>query len=244
MLGGAVGHLDVLALGHEQRQLGAFALVGMGAVFAGVIRAPITSVLIIFEMTGGYGLVLPLMIANSTAYMLARRLRPVPIYEALLAQDGVHLPHGPVPPAGGRTEGVEKAAQLSPHFGAESLLMPAEMVAPSEPLPALLERRKSAGARAFVLRDGDGQLAAILPTHLDEYARDTALERLLIAADMARPAQGLMNTAGLAELVRAMPSGGSEAAAVFNPGGALMGVVTRAAVAEALLEWHARARKL
>jgi CIC family chloride channel protein len=91
MLGGVVGHLDVFALGHDRGQLGAFALVGMGAVFAGVIRAPITSVLIIFEMTGGYGLVLPLMLANTTSYVLARRLRSVPIYEALLLQDGIAL---------------------------------------------------------------------------------------------------------------------------------------------------------
>ena len=65
----------------------------MGAVFAGIIRAPITSVLIIFEMTGSYGLILPLMISNMTAYALARRFRPIPIYEVLLEQDDIHLPH-------------------------------------------------------------------------------------------------------------------------------------------------------
>ncbi len=96
MLGGAVGYLDVSLLQHEPQQLGAFALVGMGAVFAGVIRAPITSVLIIFEMTGGYGLVLPLMLANMTSYVIARRLRATPIYEALLEQDGVSLPRAAV----------------------------------------------------------------------------------------------------------------------------------------------------
>jgi CIC family chloride channel protein len=50
-------------------------------------------VLIIFEMTGGYGLVLPLMIANMSAFALARHWRRTPIYEALLAQDGIFLPH-------------------------------------------------------------------------------------------------------------------------------------------------------
>ena len=90
--GGAIGHVDVQLFNHDTADVGAFALVGMGAVFAGVIRAPITSVLIIFEMTGGYGLVLPLMLANMTSFVIARRLRPVPIYEALLAQDGVVLP--------------------------------------------------------------------------------------------------------------------------------------------------------
>jgi CIC family chloride channel protein len=69
----------------------------MGAVFAGIVRAPMTSILIVFEMTGGYGLVLPLMIANMTAFALARYWRETPIYEALLAQDGIELPHGTRP---------------------------------------------------------------------------------------------------------------------------------------------------
>jgi CIC family chloride channel protein len=63
----------------------------MGAVFAGVVRAPMTSILIIFEMTSGYGLVLPMMIANMSAYGLARYWRRTPIYEALLEQDGIVL---------------------------------------------------------------------------------------------------------------------------------------------------------
>jgi CIC family chloride channel protein len=94
MLGGTVGYVDVRVFHHPADVIGAFALVGMGAVFAGIIRAPMTSVLIIFEMTGSYGLILPLMIANMSAYALARHWRQVPIYEALLLQDGVVLPHG------------------------------------------------------------------------------------------------------------------------------------------------------
>lgn len=92
MLGGVFGFLDVNLLNHSNSEIGAFALVGMGAVFAGIIRAPITSVLIIFELTGSYGLILPLMIANMTSYGLARRFRPTQIYEALLQQDGIFLP--------------------------------------------------------------------------------------------------------------------------------------------------------
>jgi len=94
MLGGSVGYLDVTIFHHSTDAIGAFALVGMGAVFAGIIRAPMTSVLIVFEMTGSYGLVLPLMIANMTAFALARYWRETSIYTALLAQDGIHLPHG------------------------------------------------------------------------------------------------------------------------------------------------------
>lgn len=93
MVGGVFGHVDHLVLRHAPVDYGSFALVGMGAFFAAVIRAPITSVLIIFEMTRGYGLILPLMIANSVAYVLARGWQPVPIYEALLEQDGIEVPH-------------------------------------------------------------------------------------------------------------------------------------------------------
>jgi CIC family chloride channel protein len=93
MLGGAFGYIDRVVLQHSSSDVGAFALVGMGAAFAGIVRAPITSVLIIFEMTGSYGLILPLMISNTTAFALARHFRPTPIYEALLHQDGIYLPH-------------------------------------------------------------------------------------------------------------------------------------------------------
>jgi chloride channel protein, CIC family len=98
MLGGSVGYLDVTVFHHSTDAIGAFAIVGMGAVFAGIVRAPMTSVLIVFEMTGGYGLVLPLMIANMSAFALARHWRPLAVYDALLAQDGVQLPHGTIPP--------------------------------------------------------------------------------------------------------------------------------------------------
>ena len=93
MLGGAIGFLDVAVFHHASGTLGAFALVGMGAVFAGIVRAPMTSVLIIFEMTGSYELILPLMVSNMIAYTLARHWRRTPVYEALLLQDGIILPH-------------------------------------------------------------------------------------------------------------------------------------------------------
>lgn len=96
MLGGTVGYCDVLVFHHSPDTIGAFAVVGMGAVFAGIVRAPMTSVLIIFEMTRGYGLVLPLMIANMSAFALARHWRKTSVYDALLEQDGIYLHPEPV----------------------------------------------------------------------------------------------------------------------------------------------------
>jgi CIC family chloride channel protein len=71
---------------------GAYALVGMGALFAGIIRAPMTSVFMIFELTQDYEILVPLMVANLLAFLISKRFQPKPVYHALLEQDGVHLP--------------------------------------------------------------------------------------------------------------------------------------------------------
>lgn len=152
MLGGLVGGLDVAVLGHEaSEEMAAFALVGMGAVFAGVVRAPITSVLIIFEMTGGYELVLPLMIANSVSYVIARRLRPVPIYEALLAQDGITLPHGHA--ARGPMMQIDVASAMT----RELVTLPADML-----LPEAEKIAREHGHATYPVLAPDGRFVGLL----------------------------------------------------------------------------------
>lgn len=71
---------------------GAYALVGMGAFFVTVIRAPFTSILMVFELTRDYNIILPLMIANIVAYTLSAKLGKESIYERISEQDGIHLP--------------------------------------------------------------------------------------------------------------------------------------------------------
>jgi CIC family chloride channel protein len=92
MLGAAVGRLAHIALPAITADAGAYALVGMGAAFAGIIRTPLTSVIMIFEVTRDYTIIVPLMIANLTAFYISQRLQREPIYEALARQDGLHLP--------------------------------------------------------------------------------------------------------------------------------------------------------
>jgi len=92
MLGGATGTIAHRLLPAYTASAGAYALVGMGAVFAGVVRAPMTSVLMIFEMTQDYAIIVPLMIANLVSLFISSRLQRQPIYEALAVQDGIHLP--------------------------------------------------------------------------------------------------------------------------------------------------------
>lgn len=91
MLGGLLGALMVQFFQLDTSVAAACALLGTGAFFAAVIRCPLTSVLIIFEMTHNYTLILPLMIGNFLAYMISVKLRRIPIYDALLLQDGISL---------------------------------------------------------------------------------------------------------------------------------------------------------
>ena len=93
MLGGTVGTAAHHLFPMYTATPGAYALVGMGAVFAGVVRAPMTSVLMIFEMTQDYAVIVPLMIANLVSLFIAGQLQHEPIYEALASQDGIHLPN-------------------------------------------------------------------------------------------------------------------------------------------------------
>src|SRR5271156_996149 len=92
MAGGAVGVLMHRFSPFPPGDPGAYALVGMGTLFAGIIRAPMTSVFMIFELTQDYQVLVPLMVANMISYLISQRYQPVPLYHALLAQDGVHLP--------------------------------------------------------------------------------------------------------------------------------------------------------
>ncbi len=178
MLGGAFGALDQRLFGHGAEALGAFALVGMGATFCGTIRAPMTSVLIIVELTAGYGLILPLMIANMSAYALARYLRPTPIYEALLEQDGVHLSSRP------SAQALEQI-QLSglPMIGADRA-----RVCASGRAADLLQAALPSGQRVFPVVDaGERVVGLITSDDLSVIEGDPALCRLITASDIMRP---------------------------------------------------------
>lgn len=94
MLGGAVGAVAERVFPGASAGPGAYALVGMGTAFAGIVRTPLTSVIMIFETTRDYTIIVPLMISNMIAFWISQRLQREPIYEALARQDGIHLPTG------------------------------------------------------------------------------------------------------------------------------------------------------
>src|SRR5436189_2285244 len=104
MAGGTVGLVVRHFAPFPTAEPGAYALVGMGTLFAGIIRAPMTSVFMIFEITQDYQILVPLMAANLLIFTISKRNQPVLVYHALLHQDRVHLPApGAAATASGKT---------------------------------------------------------------------------------------------------------------------------------------------
>ncbi len=77
---------------HLTGSIGSYALVGMGVLFAAFLRAPLTSVFMVLEVSGNYSIILPVILANTIAYLLSRALQPVPVFEIFTHQDGLDLP--------------------------------------------------------------------------------------------------------------------------------------------------------
>jgi chloride channel protein, CIC family len=92
MLGAAVGGAQHVLLPHLTGSPGTYALVGMGVLFAGFLRAPMTSVFMVLEVSGNYSIIVPVIIANTFAYVIARGLQPIAIFDLLTRQDGLDLP--------------------------------------------------------------------------------------------------------------------------------------------------------
>jgi len=92
MLGAAVGSFEHHFFPHLTGSTASYALVGMGVLFAAFLRAPLTSVFMVLEVSQNYSIILPVILANTLAYLISRALQPVPILEIFTHQDGLDLP--------------------------------------------------------------------------------------------------------------------------------------------------------
>ena len=162
MLGGTVGTLAHRLLPAYTATPGAYALVGMGAVFAGIVRAPMTSVLMIFEMTQDYEVIVPLMIANLVSLFIASRLQHEPIYEALAVQDGIHLPTAETRQRHGRHQVMRVMKAASQLLSAEISVREA------------LERFRSSEFRTCLVTDRRGVIGVINLARLERALAEDA----------------------------------------------------------------------
>jgi CIC family chloride channel protein len=166
MLGGVVGTVAHRLLPGYTATAGAYALVGMGAVFAGIVRAPMTSVLMIFEMTQDYAVIVPLMIANLVSLFIASRMQRQPIYEALAVQDGMHLPTP-------ETQRRHPARQVTRVMHTATEYLSSELT-----VREALERTRSSEFRTWLVTDQRGLVGVVDLSTLDREAQESSAKQL------------------------------------------------------------------
>jgi len=92
MLGGVVGAVEHWIFPSLTGSTATYVLVGMGVLFAGFLRVPMTSVFMVLEVSGNYSVIVPVIVANTLAYVISRELQPTAIFDILTRQDGLDLP--------------------------------------------------------------------------------------------------------------------------------------------------------
>ncbi len=177
LTGGAVGSLAGYVLPDNLVAApGAYALVGMGAVVAATTHAPITAIVILFEMTGAYEIILPLMIACTIATLLAMRLRRESIYTIKLSDRGRKIRFG-------QEVNVLKALDVRGVMKPDQY----EVIKEHTPLDELIALMVSSPHAYFYVLDGDERLTGVLSVHDIRKILDVGdVGPLLIAADIAR----------------------------------------------------------
>src|SRR6266403_1102895 len=149
MLGGIVGTVAQHFLPGYVGSPGAYALVGMGTAFAGIIRAPMTSVVMIFEITRDYAVIVPLMISSLVSFFISARFQKQPIYEVLAHQDGIHLPTAETRQQGGQRKVVQAMRDASEIWSGELTVQEA------------LEKSKSSEFRSWPVSDDRGVIGVV-----------------------------------------------------------------------------------
>jgi chloride channel protein, CIC family len=167
MLGGIVGHVAHGLLPTHVASPGVYALVGMGTAFAGIVRAPMTSVVMIFEITRDYAIIVPLMIANLVSFFISSRLQRQPIYDVLARQDGIHLPS------------AETRQQQGQHQVIQAMRTATEILPAQMTVGEALDKTQSSQFRSWPVTDEQGVVGIVSRSSLQHaFAEGTSTKPL------------------------------------------------------------------
>ena len=177
--GGAFGQVVNLIFPSVTASSGAYAMVGMGAVVAATTHAPITSILILFEITNDYKIILPIMITCTIATILARRLKKDSIYTLKLSLRGISLDQG-------REEIIMKSFSAGDLMRADP-----PTINESSPLKEIIKIFMHNQEPYYYVTKDKGKLVGSLSTHLVKgvLSANEDLNRLVIASDLLIPSE-------------------------------------------------------
>jgi CIC family chloride channel protein len=176
-LGGFVGTVIHSLMPASTASPGAYALVGMGAVAAGAMHAPITSILIIFELSDDYRIILPLMIACIISVLITTRLKRDSIYTHKLSRRGLHLFRG-------REVNVLRSLKVSQVMGTDCV-----RISLNTPFHQIMDLTVKSPHSDFFVVDKDGHLSGVVSIHdVRKILYQTEdLNSLAVAYDLLNP---------------------------------------------------------
>jgi CIC family chloride channel protein len=216
--GGAFGAALALGLPAMGLHPEAYALVGMGAMIAGATDAPITGILLVFEMTNDYAIVVPLMLTVVISHTIARRLSPDSLYSGWLRRRGESIEHG-------ADRDVLAGLHVSDAYEAAP-----QMISEAAPVEELLTHLGRTDQMYFPVVDDSHSLVGVI-THaeLGQLARsEQHLGMLLLAGDIARESETVSPHDSLLDAIRKMGVRGAESIPVVDRRtGRLMGLINR-----------------
>ncbi|MCL4234378.1 MAG: chloride channel protein, partial [Deltaproteobacteria bacterium] len=160
---------------------GTYAVVGMAAVVAAATHAPLTAILIVFEMTNGYAIILPLMIACTLATVFARVISRESIYTLKLARSGVVI-------ASGREEAILARVRVNDVMQTDFATIPRNL-----PFRSVVDAVLASRHPEIYVTDGGGRLAGRINIHLiKSVMAETGLDQLILAQDVMLPALAIV----------------------------------------------------
>jgi chloride channel protein, CIC family len=193
MLGGAVGSIEHHFFPALSATIGTFALVGIGTLFAGFLRTPITSVFMVIELSGNYTAILPVIISTMIAYGISRAYQKVPLFDLLARQDGIVLPS------------IEERREMTSFVVEDAMRTDGVLV--SEPGDHIVEVAKQAEAHpeaALLLRMRPGEWWLLDREDVQRLAPDAARTTTPIHAKSKGPVPYLFRDQSLAEALQVM----------------------------------------
>ena len=175
MVGGAYGILATSAFPDLSSGHGAYTIIGMGAVAGAVLGAPISTILMVFELTNDYAITIAVMIATSIASLITQQTRGHSFFTWQLARRGIAV-------KGGQDVGLLRTIKAR-----DLITKNFETVAPEAPIATVRERLQRAPWGELFVTDADGRLSGVITfSDLHDAAFDTSLDATLVADDVAR----------------------------------------------------------
>ena len=175
MVGGAFGILATSAFPELSSGHGAYTIIGMGAVAGAVLGAPISTILMVFELTNDYAITIAVMIATSIASLITEQTRGHSYFTWQLARRGIAV-------KGGQDVGLLRTIKAR-----DLITKDFETVAPETPIATVRERLQRARWGELFVTDAGGRLSGVITfSDLHDAAFDTSLDATLVADDVAR----------------------------------------------------------